>query len=769
MKKKVYRLLQVVLCAYFVIYMLAVLNNSEYWGNILSPAGTFIAFVILLFSAKSKTKRQYFLLLSLACFSWAAADVLWAIYYFIFALDPNQLDLFTYLYFLPNIFMTLTVGKIMFDQRKSMMTLQLIIDITAFSCAILAFIWIIAFNDEFKNLLSIDPSTIVIFFYMLTDFFVAAASIMWLISISKIRKRFVNLFIMCLGIISYALIDMFYSYQYFNNLYIPNNIVDGIYMTSFMLFAWGGLRDIYYPSRFFVPHLHEFNNFSRGLKGLFLLLPLFILLTLNKINMSTILVFLIVAAVYEVVSHLITAERKNEELLYQEKTINAFLEELINERTEELKKSNQDLEMLVKKDYTAKIYNKSNLVIILKKVMQQIKPSESILILIVYIERLNEMNDVLRHKTIEKVLKSTVDKFRDCISIDTVVARLSNKKFALILKGNFSRDEAEQTARIIIRHYSGLQQIDSHIIYSGLNIGMGIYPGDGLDSEEIVRKAELALSQAQKMGINQCLFFNESLQENINRKTKIRMLLDKADFEQEFQLYYQPQYDITGRVLVGAEALLRWNNPEIGKIDPQEFIPIAEETGIIIRLGEWTIRKAINQIVKWNESYDSKIKISINISLAQLTNTAFMDNLIVLLHDINAYPEWVDIEVSEWIAMNGEKKFAEVFNRISELGFSISIDNFGNDYSSLSYLKDFPINRIKISQKLVNNIAEDNSKEKIVKAIVSMAKSLGLKVIAVGVEYKEQLEVLSNIECDEIQGRFFGYPLPVTEFEKIYL
>jgi EAL domain-containing protein (putative c-di-GMP-specific phosphodiesterase class I) len=246
------------------------------------------------------------------------------------------------------------------------------------------------------------------------------------------------------------------------------------------------------------------------------------------------------------------------------------------------------------------------------------------------------------------------------------------------------------------------------------------------------------------------------------------MLLEKADFEKEFQLYYQPQYDISGEVLIGAEALLRWNSPEIGMIAPGEFIPIAEDTGIIIKLGEWSIKKAINQIITWNENYDSKMRISINLSLAQFKDTAFMNKLITFLRDNNVCPEWVDIEIAEGIAMKGNKEFADIFNRISEMGFSISIDNFGANYSSLNYLENFSVNRIKIAQQLVDDVDKDNSKAKIVKAVVSMAKSLGLIVTAVGVECIEQLEVLKDFECDEIQGRLFGYPLPVSEFEKIY-
>jgi hypothetical protein len=313
MKKKSYRILQVALCFYFVIYIIAVLYNSEYWGNILSPIGTFAAFLILLYCAKSKAKRQYFFLLSLACLSWSITDVLWAIYYFALAQNPEELDLFTYLYLLPNLFMVLSIGKTMFDQRKNMVAMQVIIDIIAFSYSILTFIWIIAFNQEFKNLLNFDLSTNTVFLYMLTDFFVAAP-IMWLINTPKNRKRFVNMIILCLGAILFALIDMYYSYLYFENLYIPNNIVDGIYMASFMLLAWGGLREIYHPSRFFVLRIQEFYNIGSGIKGLLMLLPLFILLLMNKISMSIILIFLTIAAIYEVISHLITAERKKEAL-----------------------------------------------------------------------------------------------------------------------------------------------------------------------------------------------------------------------------------------------------------------------------------------------------------------------------------------------------------------------------------------------------------------------------------------------------------------------
>jgi len=213
------------------------------------------------------------------------------------------------------------------------------------------------------------------------------------------------------------------------------------------------------------------------------------------------------------------------------------------------------------------------------------------------------------------------------------------------------------------------------------------------------------------------------------------------------------------------EALLRWIHPEEGFISPADFIPIAEETGIIFSLGEWVINQAMCQVKAWNQKYNMDLQVGINISPLQIENSDFVNRIRQKIHDEDIKPEWIDIEITEGVAMSSQVSMEEIFSGLANIGISISIDNFGTGYSSLSYIKRFDIDRLKIAKELIDNIAEDKNTLLIVKAIIMMARGMGLKTIAEGVEEPNQLEILKVLECDEIQGYIFGRPVPPEIFE----
>lgn len=293
-------------------------------------------------------------------------------------------------------------------------------------------------------------------------------------------------------------------------------------------------------------------------------------------------------------------------------------------------------------------------------------------------------------------------------------------------------------------------------------IGVVCYPNHAKTVDDILRYSEIALQQAKEYG--SYFVFNREIEKEVTRKNQIKLALQTANYDKEFYLVFQPQFSIN-KELIGMEALLRWQSPELGFVSPGEFIPVAEETGSIIKLGELVIEKSFKQIKEWNTQYNKNLKIGINISSKQINQKQFLQVLSEKIQEYGVNPDWFDVEITESSAVNTNlfTKFTSILNNI---GVSISIDDFGTGYSSLSYIKKFDVDRLKIAKELVDTIEADTI---IVEAIILMAKGLKVKTIAEGVETEDQLQILKHLGCDEIQGYIWGRPVKADEFERLYL
>jgi EAL domain-containing protein (putative c-di-GMP-specific phosphodiesterase class I) len=329
--------------------------------------------------------------------------------------------------------------------------------------------------------------------------------------------------------------------------------------------------------------------------------------------------------------------------------------------------------------------------------------------------------------------------------------------------------EMEQIANKIINKCSETIEVDQYLFHVTISIGISIYPFDAMDSNSLMRNADIAMYQAKSLGKRRCVSFDTKFTDRLTRKSKIEFQLKNLILDNEFELYYQPQFSIPDKKLIGAEALLRWNSKQLGWISPTEFIPIAEEINLINPIGEWVMEKAIKQIGLWNNTFNSNLKVGINVSPKQLDCISFIPNLKGFLENNGVPSKYIDIEITESFAIEGEDKIKQIDSLFRGVGVSISIDDFGTGYSSLSYLKFFPFDRIKIAKPLIDSIATDDYDLQIVKAVVMLAKSIGMKTIAEGVELQEQFDILNELGCDEIQGFLLGKPMPSNQFEELYL
>ncbi len=387
-------------------------------------------------------------------------------------------------------------------------------------------------------------------------------------------------------------------------------------------------------------------------------------------------------------------------------------------------------------------------------------------LLFIDLNRFKPINDTLGHEVGDRLLKQVGERFRNALRRSDVVARIGGDEFVAGLFSITRREHASIAAQKLLTTLEEPFLIDGNELHMGASIGISVYPDDGNDTETLLRYADLAMYRAKQARQSGFMFYSlEMNQRSVNRlmiENGLRQALDRG----ELLLYYQPKVNITNGAIVGAEALLRWRHPERGMVAPDEFIPVAEETGLIVQIGDWVLEQACIQALAWQQADMPTFTIAVNVSARQMS--ARLPRLIsALLSRFGLSPEWLELELTESMMMHRADGVIELMNELHAMVITLSLDDFGTGFSSLSYLKRFPIDTLKIDRAFVSGIPADSGDCAIAGAIVSMAKQLGHKVIAEGVETTEQLAFLSGLGCDEIQGYLFSRPLPAKEFEAL--
>lgn len=377
-------------------------------------------------------------------------------------------------------------------------------------------------------------------------------------------------------------------------------------------------------------------------------------------------------------------------------------------------------------------------------------------------DRFSHINE-LGHSIGDKLLTEVVQRLTPFIRNKDMLARYGGDEFVITLAHIHHPKEAVQLASKIIETFEEPFLIDEHILYTTATIGISLYPEDGHNTEILINKAVKAMEYAKKNGRNQFAFYFDELNIGTNRGLLIDHELRRAIKNKEFVLYYQPKIDLTTNTIIGFEALVRWYNETLGFVPPNDFIPYAEEVGLIIPLSEVIIEKACLDWLTLERAGYGHIPIAINISSIHFHQPNFIESIQEILQRNNCSPRNFEIELTERTVMNNEKETIRRLIQLKQLGFKLSIDDFGTGYSSLSYLVQFPLNHLKIDRSFIQLIGSVNEKQAVVDAIIQMAHRLHMKVIAEGVEQKEQVELLRNMGCDMIQGYYYSKPLPLEE------
>ena len=439
----------------------------------------------------------------------------------------------------------------------------------------------------------------------------------------------------------------------------------------------------------------------------------------------------------------------------------------INHNETELVKVEEDLKSLASFDHLTKLPNRYLFELILAKSMERARRNKSLLALIyIDIDYFKNVNDFFGHETGDLFLKMVVERLKQNIRVGDFVARLGADEFTIICEDMPSVGAVSLAAEQLVNEFKRSFIIGDHEILSTISIGISICAGDEKTVKILMKHAEQALYQTKKTHRNGYTFYDDMMQQKLDRYMLIVNHLRHALQKNEFELFYQPKIDVQTHSIVGIEALLRWNNPYIGVICPDEFIPIAEESGLIIPIGTWVIEKALQQYNEWRK-YSSEvegIKLSINISAAQLDTDDLDTRLMKLFKKSNISPKSILFEITETAMMKKTLTSKSILRKkLVKLGVGISIDDFGTGYSSLTYLKQLPVKELKIDKSFIHDIDKNKTSEAIVKAIIELAKTLNLDTVAEGVETKKQVAFLTKNKCNLIQGFYFSKPLSTSD------
>lgn len=350
---------------------------------------------------------------------------------------------------------------------------------------------------------------------------------------------------------------------------------------------------------------------------------------------------------------------------------------------------------------------------------------------------------------------------------DTMIARFGGDEFIILLSGIDAPENAAIVARRIISKIPASYSLQGHQISVTTSIGISVFPTDGTEAETLLKHADTAMYHAKDSGRNNYQFFTESLNVAVTERFSIEKDLKQAIENQEFILYYQPKIELSSRKIVGAEALIRWLHPQKGMIAPDKFIPVAEDTGIVIDINKWVIQEACKQSKKWQRTDSDPVKISVNLSGYQLANQNIIQVIKDALQESDLSAKNLEIEITENVLMQDTKDTVWILNQIKDLSLKIALDDFGTGYSSLSYLTSFPVDVLKIDRSFVMGSTMSPKNLVIIKAIIAMGHSLGMKIVAEGIETKKQLEVITSYGADEGQGFYFSPPVPQDEFTRL--
>ncbi|MBU0632639.1 EAL domain-containing protein [bacterium] len=435
----------------------------------------------------------------------------------------------------------------------------------------------------------------------------------------------------------------------------------------------------------------------------------------------------------------------------------------------ELKEKTKQLDFQVYHDHLTKLPNRTLFNDRLEQSIANSSRTDQILaVLFIDLDNFKQINDTLGHNIGDKVLQLISKRLSTCIRLDDSLSRLGGDEFTVIIHNLKTPESAADVAQKILDIINSKLIVDNNELYLSASIGISVYPKDSSNANDLLKFADSAMYKAKEKDKNNYQFYSSDMTQLAFEKVLMQTSLHTAIMKKEFIVYYQPQINAKNNTVIGMEALVRWQHPTMGIVSPAKFIPIAEESGFIITLDNFVMKQAMSDFVNWYNKGLNPGTLSLNLSIKQLNNDYFINFLKHTIKETGFNIQWLEFEITETQMMQDPLSSIEKLNTISSMGITIAIDDFGTGYSSLTYLKRLPVDKLKIDKSFIDEIPHDEEDCTISKAIIALARSLNLKIIAEGVEHKEQKEFLLEHGCELIQGYYYSRPLPKDEAE-IYL
>jgi diguanylate cyclase (GGDEF)-like protein len=504
---------------------------------------------------------------------------------------------------------------------------------------------------------------------------------------------------------------------------------------------------------------------------------------MNAHSLALIVLFLILNALliemYERREH-----RIKQELYHTNKYLEERVRREIKKRLEMYEKSNAELKAVAEEleqqknsyqklaHYDA-LTNLPNRVLFFDRLNQAIKRKKrhhgKLAVLFMDLDNFKEINDSLGHQAGDAVLKELGRRLKEQIRQSDTLARFGGDEFILLMEDFENTTAIAITAQKLTRILSEPLTVKGRELYLSVSIGVALYPDDGIEAQELLKCADSAMYSAKKEGFNLVHFYKEEMTKKSLEKLTIDTYIRRAIDNDEYELYYQPQVDAVTQKIVGVETLVRWHHPQKGLILPGEFIPIAEESSLIVHLGELILRKAAEQMAVWQRKGIAPEFLSVNISTVQLRRHDIVETIQTIVQKVCRRNTWLELEITESFTLENPKQAIALLTKIRQMGIHLSIDDFGTGCSSLSYLKNLPVNKLKIDRSFVQDIPGSPEDEALIHAIVAMAQGLGVKVVAEGVETQQQKDFLVAAGCTIVQGYYFSQPVPAQEMETLLL
>ena len=393
---------------------------------------------------------------------------------------------------------------------------------------------------------------------------------------------------------------------------------------------------------------------------------------------------------------------------------------------------------------------------------------QSLGVLFISLDQFKKVNDSLGHGPGDILLREFAERLKSCISRSDTVARFGSDEFALLRTQIDGTKDLIETIASLSQVLKFSFDLPGHELFATASVGVSLFPLDGEDCQTLLKNAGAALYKAKRSGGANYQFFTADMHELATKRLELESNLRRAIQNEEFLLHYQPRVSVDSLTITGLEALIRWQHPQLGLIPPSEFIPLAEDTGLIVPIGEWVLRTACLQGQRWRDQGFAPVQIAVNISARQFHDQDLSQTVIRILEETGLSPKYLELELTESSIMQDAEFASEMLNRLKSMGINLSIDDFGTGFSSLASLKRLPIDALKIDRSFVKEATSDPDDAQLVMAIITLAHNLRLKVTAEGVETEEQLRFLQLLRCDEIQGYFFSKPLPADKLASVF-